>query len=241
MPNTKITKEKLKNHWAYSKKVYILMTAIAVGLASIVYTMVNNPNPADNKYVCIALVDSYADTSKIEREAITLYDRVRAYDDNLDKLDFLNIAYSGGQSTEMDYYGAQVYTIQLAGGECDMLIQSAELTKELKDQGNCVALDTLPSFELFAAKYPGTFTWETLKPMEFVDTNGDPVSIDLTNEAYTVPHVYSIDVSSLTGMITRSAFDVRGKQAMILARSANADTTLYALYQMFDLFAESAQ
>ena len=238
MPNTKITKEKLKNHWAYSKKIYILMTAVAVGLASILYTVVNNHNPADYKYVCIALVDSYSDTTRIERDAITLYDCAHAYDANLEKLDFLSIGYSGGQNGEMDYYGAQLYTVQLAGGECDMFIQSAELTNEMKDQGNYVPLDTLPSFELFAAKYPDAYTWETLNP---VDGNGEPLLTEETEEARTVPHVYSIDVSQLTKLITGSVFDVRGKQACILARSANADTTLYALYQMFELFTESAQ
>ena len=43
----------------------------------------------------------------------------------------------------------------------------------MKDQGNYVPLDTLPSFELFAAKYPDAYTWETLNP---VDGNGIPCS-----------------------------------------------------------------
>ena len=238
MPNTKITKEKLKNHWAYSKKVYILLTAVAVGLASIIYTMANNHNPPDNQYVGIALVDSFSDTSRIERETDTLFKRTQAYDPNLKKLDFMGITYSGSGNSEMDYYGAQIYTVQLAAGECDMFIQSSALTEELKNGGSFVALDTLPSFELFAAKYPGTYEWETLS---LKNANGELAQLSevLEDVTETAPHVYSIDVSSLTGLIENSVFDVRDKQAAILSRSANPDTALYALYEMFELFAVS--
>ena len=235
MPNTKITKDKLKNHWAYSKKIYILLTAIMVGLGSIAYTMVNNHNPPDFQYVSIALVDSYADYSKIEREIDTLLKRGQAYDANLEKFDFMGITYTGGNDSEMDYYGAQIYTIQLASGECDMFIQSGDLTRQMQDQGNYIALDTLPSFELFAAKYPNAFQWETLNP----NIDGEPVVTEENEEIRTVPHVYSIDVSQMTELIAKSVFDVRGKRASILSRSANADTALFILYQMFDLFTVS--
>ena len=237
MPNTKITKDKLKNHWAYSKRVYILLTAVVVGLASIVYTMANNHNPPDYQYIGIALVDNYADVSKIEREADKLFERGKAYDENLKKLDFLGISYG---ENENDYYGAQVYTVQLAEGECDIFIQNTALTTQLKNEGTFVALDTLPSFEAFAAKYPGTFVYETIDKNAQEGTPEERSEEDAQIVDQT-PHVYSIDVSSLTGFMTKGAYSVTDKRAAILLRSANPDTAMLVLYEMFDLFAEPAE
>ena len=64
MPNTKITKQKFKDHFSYAKKVYIFGALIAVAAASLIFT-VTRYTP-DNEYsVVVALVDSYANVTNL--------------------------------------------------------------------------------------------------------------------------------------------------------------------------------
>ena len=233
MPNTKLTKEKLKNHWVYSKWIYIFMTVLAVGLASLLYTVAHNHNK-DEEYIGIALVDAYVDTSKLDSDADILLTRGKSYDSRLRKLEFIGIFYSSLSYDEMSQYSAQVYSTQLMAGECDIFIQDKSMTDTLLGQDYFVALDTLDSYSLFIEKF-GEKKCEELFVWSEISVEGEE-----GDDAHTERHAYSIDISSLTGLITRNAYDCRGKYASILSRSANADTALYVLFEMFNIMGEAA-
>ena len=164
----------------------------------------------------IALVDSYCDTSKLDEYLPTLLELGQEFDPSLEEVSFLSIAYSGDSSD--DYYGAQVYTVQLYAGDNDVFIQTEELTQELIDADYCVALDTLDYFEDFTAKYPEVeILWST------DEATGEKL------------HAYAIDTTSLTGFLTTGAFDVRNKYAMISLSSGNVDTSFKVLTDLYDV------
>ncbi len=227
MPNTKITKDKLKTHWIYSKWIYILVTLLVVGLASIMYTVVNNHNPPDDQFVGIAIVSSYTDTSRIEAETEILYERGKAYDPNLKKVEFVGISYSGREDSgsELDRYGVEVYIAQLAAGDNDVYIQIEALMKARIDDDTLKPLETLDSFGLIKEKYPHAIVWTD---KEIKDDEGEVAFIET--------HCYYLDMSSLTRFNEKSAFSVDGMYACVMNSSANADTALYTLYQIFELF-----
>ncbi len=228
MPDTRLTKERLKNHWAYSKKIYIFMTLVCVGLASIIFTMVNNHLPPNNKLVGVAFVESYADTASLAADTPKLLSLGKAYDENLAEVTFLNIQYSGSTENEMDYYGAQLYQVHLGSGDYDIFMQGKELTDFLRDENSLVALDTLPCFELFTEKYKDALVWSE------VNVGKDDENPQLEE------HCYSVDISSMTRLISKNVFYTQGKYASIIKTSANPDTSLYILYQMLELYTEPA-
>ena len=240
MPDTRITREKLKNHWAYSKKIYIFLTLVAVGLGSILYTVSNNRNPPDYKYAGIALVASYSNTDYLQNDIPKLLKLGQAYDENLEKLGFISITYSGGMESEMDYYGAQLYTVQLSAGDCDIFIQSPALAESLIVESEAlIQLDTLPSFELFQKKYPDAIVWTDLNELKkeaaAEASDGEEAEGEAESEEAEL-HCYSIDVSKLLRLNEMSVYDVRGMYAGILSKSGNADTCLYLLYEMFNMY-----
>ena len=57
MPNTKITLQKWKDHYSYAKKVYIIGALIAVGVASLIFSVTRYVAP-DERAVIIQMVDT---------------------------------------------------------------------------------------------------------------------------------------------------------------------------------------
>ncbi len=231
MPNTKITKQKWKDHYSYSKKIYIIGIIIAAAVASLIYS-VTRYVPPNEKAVLIELVDGYVDTAMLEEDAPELLKIGQAYDETLEEIQFLSIAYTGLGQSETDYYGAQAYTVQLYAGDNDIYFQNELLTQGLIDQGLCTPLETLNGFDAFNETYPDAILWQH-EPKEESEEEAN-------TEAPTDPgplHAYAVDVSSLTGFIERGAYDVRGKYASVIVTSKNADTSFYILTEMFRYYA----
>ena len=239
MPNTKISADRVKNHWQYSKTIYIFGTIAAVMLAALIFTIATNRTPPNQYAVGIALVRSYSNTEKLEEDSAELLRRGQAYDETLQSVSFMSIMYDGTVNNDGGA-GAQMYTLHLSVGENDIFVQTEQMTKDLIDQGFCVPLEELDAFEEFTRRFPDApvlwdYDAQTKAKMEQdAAENGEDAP-----EPDTEKHAYAVDISGLTGFIEKQAMDNRGMYACIIGSSANPNTSMYVLGQMFDLFAPS--
>ena len=79
MPNTKYNREYLKNHFFYSKRLYLAVIIIAVALAEVGFTMTRYQAP-DERLVDIQLIGSYADVMEVEELTANLLAAGQAYE-----------------------------------------------------------------------------------------------------------------------------------------------------------------
>lgn len=222
MPNTKITLQKWKDHYSYAKKVYIIGALIAAGVASLIFS-VTRYVPPNERAVIVQLVDTYADTAKMEEDIPALLAAGQEYDASLEEIQFLNISYTGDDN----YEGSQVYTVQVYAGENDIYFQNDVLTQRMVNEGYAVPLEYLNGFDEFNEKYSDCVVWQSIQVEE-----GEEKDPDLDYDE----HAYFVDVSSLLGINQRGAYDVRGKYALICISSMNQDTSFAVLTDMFDRF-----
>lgn len=235
MPNTKITKQKFKDHLPYAGKIYIFGCIVAIAVASLVFTMSRHV-PDDEFSVEIALVDNYVDIEKLNADCDTLLAAAQAYDETLEQVSFFSIAYSeNAADDEAGYYGAQLYQLQIMAGSNDIYIESEPLMRDLIAMGGCIPLEETDWYAEFTRKYPDVaFLWDD-DPESGVfetDDDGNEVVIEAPDR-----HAYAVDVSSLTGFIERQAYDIRGKYACMFGGSKNKDTSFMVLTELFDVFA----
>ena len=235
MPNTKITKQKFKDHLPYAGKLYIFGFIIAIAVASLMFTVTRHV-PDDEFSVEIALVDNYVDIEKLDADCDVLLDYGRQIDPTLEQVTFFSIAYSENASNdESGYYGAQLYQLQIMAGTNDIYVQSEVLTRGLVEMGGCVPLEETDWYAEFTKKHPDVaFLWadEPGSGEIEIDEDGNEIVIEAP-----VQHAYAVDVSSLTGFIERQAYDIRGKYACMFGGSKNMATSYEILTKLFDVFA----
>lgn len=233
MPNTKVTRQKWKDHLFYARKIYIFGALITVAVCSLLCTVTRHV-PDDAHAVNIELVDRYIDPSKVEADIPALLKIGQEYDSSLEAVSFLSIAYSGAAS---EYEGSQVYTVQVYAGENDIFIQNELLTNQMYENQYLMPLETLDGFEEFNAKHPELVIWrpKPVLPEEKEAAEADAPA-DATGSEPEVLHAYALDVSSLTGFNQRGAIDIRGKYAVITSTSKNANTSFHVLAYMFEHF-----
>lgn len=231
MPNTKITKEKWKDHYSYAKKVYIIGFIVTLLASNLVFS-VTRYTPPSERSVIIQLVDSYVDTEPLADLAAQLLAEAQKLDDTLEDVSFLNIGYSGDPSS--DYYGAQAYMVQIYAGENDIYLLNEVLLNDHIAQGYCLPLETLEGFNEFMKKHPEVTPIWRAEPSE--DGYDDE---DATEGEAKIMHVYALDASTLKGFVTRNAFSVRGKYALISAISTNVQTSFNVLSLLYDYISEA--
>lgn len=237
MPNTKITKQKFKDHLAYSKKAYIFGVIIAVAVASLIFTMTRHV-PDDEYSVEIALVDNYVDISKLDNDLPVLLEHGQAVDPALEQVIFFSIGYSeNAANDEAGYYGAQLYQLQIMAGTNDIYVESEAMVRGLVEMEACIPLEETDWYADFTKKYPDVaFLWADEPGSGEIETDED--GNETVIEA-PVQHAYAVDMSSLTGFIERQAYDVRGKYACLFGGSKNMDTSLAVLTDLFTVYAPS--
>ena len=113
MPDTRITKQKLKDHWSYSGKVYIIGALVAVALASMFFTMVTNREPADMYSVNFAIVRSYSNTEQLNGVSDALLNKGKEIDPELKAVNFTSVMFDGNTSSQDGYNYYQLYILQL--------------------------------------------------------------------------------------------------------------------------------
>lgn len=221
MPNTKITRQKWKDHYSYAKKVYIIGALIAAACASLIFAVTRYVAP-NERAVIIQMVDTYADPTKMNDDIPAMLAVGQEYDSSLEEISFLTISYIGDDN----YEGSQVYTVQVYAGDNDIYLQNDVLTQRMINEGYAYALEYMEGFNEFEEKYGQYVIWQTIE-------NDDE---DEEDESIPEEHAYSVDVSALLGINQRGAYDVREKYALIAINSKNADTCFRVLTDMFDRF-----
>lgn len=221
MPNTKITRQKWKDHYSYAKKVYIIGALIAAACASLIFAVTRYVAP-NERAVIIQMVDTYADPTKMNDDIPAMLAVGQEYDSSLEEISFLTISYIGDDN----YEGSQVYTVQVYAGDNDIYLQNDVLTQRMINEGYAYALEYMEGFNEFEEKYGQYVIWQAIE-------NDDE---DEEDESIPEEHAYSVDVSALLGINQRGAYDVREKYALIAINSKNADTCFRVLTDMFDRF-----
>ncbi len=221
MPNTKITRQKWKDHYSYAKKVYIIGALIAAACASLIFAVTRYVAP-NERAVIIQMVDTYADPTMMNDDIPAMLAVGQEYDSSLEEISFLTISYIGDDN----YEGSQVYTVQVYAGDNDIYLQNDVLTQRMINEGYAYALEYMEGFNEFEEKYGQYVIWQTIE-------NDDE---DEEDESIPEEHAYSVDVSALLGINQRGAYDVREKYALIAINSKNADTCFRVLTDMFDRF-----
>ena len=79
MPNTKISADRVKNHWQYSKTIYIFGTIAAVMLAALIFTIATNRTPP-NQYAVLGEKVRSSGTKAIDQGLFGRFGGVGAHD-----------------------------------------------------------------------------------------------------------------------------------------------------------------
>ena len=240
MPNTKITTQKLRDHLSYSKKVYVIGALVAAAVCSLLFSMTRYQAP-NERAVQIALVDAYTMPDNLNDVVPALLAAGQDEDSSLESVSFFSISYSGNSqgTSEDDYYGGQLYMVQLYAGDNDIYLQSEALTRDLISQAYCVPLETLDGFDEFTKAHPDVnILWMEEPDPEAANADED----DPVEDAPKRPeHAYAIDITSLEGMAARGAYANKDKYASIVMSSKNTDTSFTVLASMFDLLADAPE
>ena len=246
MPNTKLTREKLKIHFHYSRMIYLLVIAVAVLIGNLAYSVTTYHAP-NARRVDIELVGAYADTSseacqeaiaqllaagqEAERAAdaeqgidVTAED----YECALQEVDMLTIEYDANSSdSESSYYGLQKYMVTLAAQEGDIYFLSRSQLIELIEQNAIVPLDEYIESGVID---PGD---RDLGNVTFDEYDDDE---NATGER----HIYALQASSLTGLSEKLSYDPEDKYMAILSFSENPDTAAAVMQEMIEIFEPAA-
>jgi len=235
MPNTKMTKDRMKNHWHYSKMIYVAVVIIAAMLADLLFTVTVYHAPNERR-VDIHLISHYinfeADTSPATEEMLAVgkayeIERDRAagidvdaedYEAPLQEVTVVGMMYD--ENSEDSYYQQQKYSLTLAAQEGDIFILSREMMNGLAEQGYLT--DLTPYIESGMLN-PG----EMKRAMYYEYT--DPYEEPSDRKC-----VYGLATDELTGMYRSLGVDYREKYMVILSYCANPDTAASIMQWMID-------
>jgi hypothetical protein len=216
MPDTRLSKNRIKNHLHYGKWIYIAIAVIAFFAVDLVYTMTEY-RPDRYHRVDIQLVGNtiFGDEALTAVAQKALED-VSPTDANLEEVNIYNISYSGDATT--DIYGAQKYTVMLAEGSSAIYVLNRELLENLVAQGGALPLE--PYVE------SGVLPAELAVTLPEADEDGNPTSVN---------RIFAVDLSGLGKMLGDDiAFNIRDKYAVIFASCVNPDTAARVLRSMID-------
>ncbi len=217
MPDTRITKPRLKNHLHYGKWIYVLIAIVAWFSVDLVYTMTEY-RPDRYHRVDVQLVgNATMQDEGLEAMAKKIVAAVSPQDPKLEEINFYNIAYSGDASS--DVYGAQKYAVILAEGSSSIFFLDRAMTENMVTQGGAMPLDQYVE--------SGALPKDLALTLPEADNDGNPTGVS---------HIYAIDASGLGGMLSDDiGFDTRDKYAVVFAACVNPDTAVAVLGNIFSM------
>lgn len=240
MPNTKLTKESIRNYFHYSKMTYLIIAVIAIFVGDLLFSMTTYRAP-NERNIEVELVAGYADTEQlapyeqIALEALTAYEIERDqaagidvsandYEPQICEVSFLLLSYDldGDES----YYGSQKYMVTMAAQEGDIFVVERELMEGLVNDG--LAVDLSPYIENGVIN-PGTRDLSRVTFNEYV--NADDGEEPTGNTC-----VYALQADSLTGLWDVAQFNPTDKYIVIMSYSQNQDTAAAMVQWMIDTF-----
>ena len=240
MPNTKLTRDKLKNHFQYSKMLYLVVMVTAALIGNLVFT-VTVYRPPNERRIDIELVGLYADTElsgardakasllaagqdfERERDASSGADQEKDYELPLQEVEFISLQYDPESSSEENYYAAQKFMVMLAAQEGDIYVLSRSLMAQLAEQNTLVPLDDYIASGVID---PGD---RQLGRVTFDEVDDDGIATG-------VQHVYALQAGTLEGMYQTLNYDPYEKYIAIVAFSRNPDTAAAVVQEMINMF-----
>ena len=138
VPNTKLTRQRWKDHMYYGKWIYIVLAIVAVFVTDLLYSTTEY-RPPDERKVTVQFVSSSASMAEtVEQTTEQILSAVLPMDETLERVEFFALNFSGDDS---DYYGAQKFFVELAAGENDVYVGSRAVLNSIIDQGAAIPLD----------------------------------------------------------------------------------------------------
>lgn len=244
MPKTKYTKEYLKNHFSYSRWVYLIAVLVAVGAAEILFTVTRYQAP-NARRVDIELLGGYADLNdsaavdqaeaallaagqayELERDQQNGVDTGAAeYEIPLQEVGIYNVNYSGTANTEEDYYSGQKYMVMLAAQEGDVYIVNRDLLEGLVVDCGVAPLDEFIESGLLS-----------VEGVDLEDVTFDEPVYDEEDEPTGNRYIYALPADRLTGLSKQYAYPVSGRYVVIMSYSQNQDTAAAVIRELFNLY-----
>lgn len=238
MPNTKLTKQRLINHFQYSKWPYILVIALSVMVADLLFTTTQYRAP-NARRVDIELVSAYAnieagvEAERIALEAGQAYELARdeaagidvsseEYEIPLQEVHFYSLGYDPNGDDESAYYGSQKFMVTLAAQEGDIFILTRPLMEDLQSQG--VLVDLTPFIESGILD-PGDRDLSRVTYPEYVEEGEAPSGREC---------IYALQATSLTKLWDTMTFDPVDKYMVIMSYSQNQDTAAAVMQSLID-------
>ncbi len=239
MPNTKLTKERLKVHFQYGKMIYIVIAIVAVMLADVLFTVTAYRSP-DERKVDIYLVSHNVDVTNAEPyeqialEAGQAFERERdaaagidvesaSYKPTLEAVEFYGLVYDAYSENAM--YDQQRYLMTLAAQEGDIFIVSRSMLEEMIEDG--LAVDLTPYIESGVID-PGDRNLLKVTYPEFVEKDQPATGKEC---------IYALQAETLTGLW--DAFDYNyttGVYMVLMCYSDNVDTSAAVMQSLIDQF-----
>ena len=246
MPKTKYSKEYLKNHFFYSRWVYLVVVLVALGAAEITFTVTRYQAP-NARRVDIELLGGYADlsnTADAEKALLAAgqaYELARDeangvdtsasdYEVPLQEVGIYNINYSGTVSDNDDYYAGQKYMVMLAAQEGDIYIVTREMLESLVDECGIAPLDPFIESGLLSTE-----------GVDLDDVTFDEAPYNEGDEPSGNRYVYALPADSLVGLARNYSYPDSGRYIVIMAYSQNQDTAAAVVRELFTLYGGEVQ
>ena len=226
MPDTRITKERLKNHWVYSSWKYLLMVVIFVAGWNLTYSVTEYRPPREKRLEMYVLSQAYNDANFKQLAEEMAPQFVTGEEDAVEELNFYTMSYGGSDDT----YGPQVLMTRLASFEGDIYMVDEETLSSFVSQELVTPLDDYISSG--ALHVDGI----DLK----AGTRAEPAGEDEDgNTIYSnVRHVYALPAQQLYGMLENELVDNRGMYFVVMSYTNKPDMCIDLLNAFIDRFKE---
>lgn len=239
MPNTKLNKSMLRNHYQYSKMIYCILLLLGYFFGDILYTVTTYRAP-NARRVDIELVGPYVtieeDVSALELialEAGQAYELSRdqaagvdtaseEYEIPLQEVSYLPLVYD--PDGDDAYYNYQKLTVTLAAQEGDIFIMSRSLTEQMVNEG--LFVDLTPYIESGIID-PGDRDMSRVTYREFVEDGQEPTGNTC---------VYALQTDDMYGLYDEFLYLPEDCCMGITAYSQNPDTAAAVMQSLIDQF-----
>ena len=244
MPNTKMTRDRMKNHFQYGKMIYIAIIIVTVMLADILYTATVYKAPSDRR-IDIYLVSHNSDITEaapyeqVALEAAHAFERERDADNGIDvnsnsykpqieEVNFVSLIYD--LYSEDGAYSQERFMLTLSTHEGDIYMVSRDVLEYFVQEG--LAAD-LTSYIESGVINPGDRNLLKVTYPEFV-AKGKPATGNMC--------IYALQIDTLSGLWDAFAFNYSLDMYMVLMDySENKDVSAVVMQSMIDQFETASE
>ena len=226
MPDTRITRERLKNHWVYSSWKYLLMVVIFVAGWNLTYSVTEYKPPREKRLEMYVLAQAYNDENVRALAAEMAPEFVGEEEGDMEALNFYTMSYGGSDDT----YGPQLLMTRLASFEGDIYLVDEETMASFVSQELATPLD---DYIASGALHVDGIDLEA-------GTRAEPAGEDEEgNTIYSSErHVYALPAQQLYGMLENELVDNRGMYFVVMSYSDKPDLCIELLNAFIDRFKE---